>query len=423
VATLKSGLRVALSPLPHLHRTAVSFVLRIGARYETKDTSGISHFLEHMLHRGTSTLPSAHAQADALESLGATLEATTGVDHGAFTLSCPIETFDEAAGLLGDALLAPAFTAVDVERGIVREELAEERDERGRLVDPDGVARALLFGDHALGFPIVGTPRTLRGFGRRELDAHHARHYTSASAALAVSGAMPKRADALRTLERAFATIPEGKAVASRRFPRRAAGPALAVVRTPSHQIGVRVAMLAPGRKHRGSAACELLLRVIDDGNATRLYHRLSDELGLCYDVSAGYEPYDDVGLFDVAAEATEDGALRALEEILLLLSDLERHGPTEDELDKAKARARHHADRTLDQAESWAEQAALALVADAPATLFEHHRRLLDVNRRDVALVARSMIRRGNLAVALVGPVSRGAEKRAKALVEPFQG
>jgi len=401
----------------------VSFVLRVGARYETPETNGLSHFLEHMLHRGTATLPSAHAQADALESLGATLEATTGVDHGAYTLSCPRETFDEATALVGEALLRPAFTSVDVERGIVREELAEERDERGRLVDPDGVARAALFGDHALGFPIVGTPRTLRSFGRDDLENHHRRHYTTTAAAIGVSGACPAPRATLRALERAFGDAPRGRPLRAARFQRNATSPALSVVRTPSHQIGVRVAMLAPGRRVAASAAAELLLRIVDDGNATRLYHRLSDELGLCYDVSAGYEPYDDVGLFDIAAEATEDGALLALEEILRMLTDLESCGPTELELEKAKSRARHHADRTLDQAEEWSEQSALALISDVPENLHVHHSRLLEIGRAEVAGVARRMVRRKNLVVALVGPVSHAAEKRARELVRPFEG
>jgi predicted Zn-dependent peptidase len=420
--TLPSGLPLAIAPLPHLHRAAISFVLKIGARYETPETSGLSHFLEHMLHRGTDVHPSAHAQAVALEGLGASLDATTGVDHGTFTLSVPPENFAEATLLLGQALLRPAFSDLEVERGIVREELAEERDGRGKLVDPDGVARGLLFGDHALGFPIVGTARTLKSFRRRDLEQHHARHYTVKNAAVGVSGRLPPKREIVAAVSAAFADLPRGPAVRSKRFAGPTRGPALRVVRTPSHQIGVRVALLGPGRGARDAAAAELLLRLIDDGTSTRLYERLCDKNGLCYDVSAGYEPYDDVGLFDVAAEATEDGALRALEEILALLSELQEHGPTEDELTKAKQRARYHAERSFDQAEGAAEQAATALIAEAPATLADHHRRLFAVPSADVARVARRMIARGRIAIALVGPVSRGAEKRARELAQPFE-
>ena len=421
--TLPTGLRLALAPLPHLHRATISFVLKIGARYETPETSGLSHFLEHMLHRGTDLHPSAHAQAVALEDLGASLEATTGVDHGTFTLSVPTENFLSGTALLGQALLRPVFSDLEVERGIVREELAEERDGRGKLVDPDGVARGLLFGDDSLGYPIVGTARTLKSFRRRDLVGHHARHYTVKNAAVGVSGRLPPKRDVVAAVTRAFAALPAGPAVRPRRFTGRVVGPALRVVRTPSHQIGVRVALLGPGRGTRDAAAAELLLRLIDDGTSTRLYERLCDKNGLCYDVSAGYEPYDDVGLFDVAAEATEDGALRALEEVLALLAELRDHGPTEEELAKAKDRARYHAVRSLDQAESAAEQAATALIAEAPSTLAEHHRRLLQVPRADVARVARRMIASGRVAIALVGPVSRSAEKHARGLAAPFDG
>lgn len=413
---LSNGLRVALAPLSHLHRAAIACVVEVGARYEDEASSGLSHFLEHMLHRGTPTYGSAHALAAGIEGMGANLDAATGVDRGSLVVTAPPETLLDAAHVLGEVMCQPLFTDVDIERGIVREELLEDRDERGRLVDPDGVVRRNVFGAHPLGFPIVGTPTTLRRFGVPMLTAHHARHYTSRSSVIAVAGKLPARAKLLRTLESAFGGVRRGESLRPRRWPTKPPPTAgLSIVRTSSMQASLRVACVAPGRKDRRVAASELLIRLIDDGNATRLYERLCDSRGLCYDVSAGYEAYDETGLFDIAAEATEEAIPDVLCEILGILEDLATNGPSEAEIAKAIQRARWHADRALDQPESVAEQIGLGVLGADPLTPFDRAERMAVCTPRQLRGLARSMFQRQRLAVAVVGDVSRGTERELK--------
>lgn len=416
--TVGFGLPLVLAPQPHLHRSTVSYVLAVGARYEDAETSGLSHFLEHMMHRGSRALPSAHAQALAIEGLGATLDASTALDHGTFTITAPPENLAEAAELLGRILTEPAFTDIDVERGIVREELLEERDHRGKLIDADGLARALLFGAHPLGLPILGAPRTLRSFKVQHLRAHHARHYTSRTAALAVAGRIPSKRELVRALERGFRAHPPGERLARKRFYGREGLPIVHVVRSAGSQIAVRVAILGPGRKDGGEPAVDLLLRILDDGTSTRLYRRISDELGLCYEVSAAFEAYDEIGLLDVAAEAEDEGALRALSEILLLLRELAESGPTASEVEKAKARSKWYAERAADQPEATSEQAAFGLITGGPIFEMDRHARLARLEPADVRRAARRFLRPDRLAVVLVGPVTRALEQRARAIV-----
>src|ERR1700736_3047265 len=163
-AVLGNGLHVVVAPLPHLHRAHVALWARSGSRFETSKENGISHFLEHMIYRGTRRVPSAHAVNLAFERLGGSLFASTQVDHGIFSLTLPPESLDEASGLFGEVLLQPAFRDIDIEKGIVLEEILEDLDDEGRQVDADNLSRALIYEEHPLGFTITGGDSHVRSF-------------------------------------------------------------------------------------------------------------------------------------------------------------------------------------------------------------------------------------------------------------------
>src|SRR6185437_9134781 len=185
---LPNGLKLVLVPQPNVHRAVASLYLRAGSRFETPENNGISHFLEHMVFRGTTSLPSAHDQALAFERLGGTLYAATHVDHGVMTVSVPPTNLERVLALLGEVTVAPRFSDIEVERGIVREEILEDLDDDGRDVDADNITRALLYADHPLGYTITGSLATLGRFDERMIRAHHARHYTAENAVLCVAG-------------------------------------------------------------------------------------------------------------------------------------------------------------------------------------------------------------------------------------------
>ena len=197
VATLSSGLRVVVVPRAHLQRAHVALWGRVGSRFETAETNGIGHFLEHMIYRGTIRTPSAHAVNLAFEQLGGDLFASTQVDHGIFSLTLPPESLDEACALFGEVLSEPAFLDIDIERGIVLEEILEDLDDEGRQVNSDNISRALIYGDHPLGFTITGSETQVRSFDETMLRAHHARHYTAHNSVLAFSGAVRESEDIL----------------------------------------------------------------------------------------------------------------------------------------------------------------------------------------------------------------------------------
>ena len=155
-----------------LHQAAVSLFLRTGSRYESQADNGLSHFLENMLFRGSGKLGTAHEVALAFERLGESLYAATATDHGLMSVALPPETLAPAIRLLGDVVRKPVFSAIEVERRIVHEEILEDLDDDGRDIDADNITRALMFGEHPLGRPITGPPEHLEAFDVPRLRTH-----------------------------------------------------------------------------------------------------------------------------------------------------------------------------------------------------------------------------------------------------------
>jgi len=396
----------------------VALYVRVGSRYEAPRTNGLSHFLEHMLYRGTPRLPSAHDVNLAFERLGGFLYAATQTDFGVFSVTLPPESLPEATALFAEILMQPSFADIEIEKGIVCEEILEDLDDEGRQVDADNISRALIYPSHPLGFTITGDAATVKSFDKPMLRAHHARHYTSAASVLGFSG--PVDADAAFALaEAAFAAYPRGEAVSAEAPPLSQRKPRLKIVENVSSQTELRVCFRAIGESSPHRAAMDMLMRVIDDGMSTRLYHRICDSQGLCYDVSAGFDGYEDDGVVDFAAGVQHGRVTRVTREILQLVAELAEHGPTDDELGKAKQRYAWEQTAMLDSAEDLAGFHAGGYLFGRPEGLADRRARLEAVTREEVRAMAEVLTAPSRLNVVAVGLLENGEDKRLTDLVK----
>lgn len=420
-AVLSNGLRVVVVPRPYVHRASVALYLRVGSRFEGRRDNGVSHFLEHMVFRGTPTLSSAHEQALAFERLGATLYAATHVDHGVMSVSVPPENLEAVLPRLGEVTIEPRLGEIHVERGIVREEILEDLDDEGRPVDPDNLVRELMYGDHPLGYSITGGVDALDRFDEPLLRAHHQRHYTAENAVLCIAGRVGDVDRCVRAAERAFGAMHRGKRVAASAPPTGQARARFAFVENQGSQTDLRVAFRTPGERDPREPAVEMLLRVLDDGMSTRLYEVLCDRLGLCYDVSGMFEVYEDDGVLDVAAGVGHERALVLTQNILELLATMAREGPRDDELAKARDRHLWSTLAMLDDPDSLASFYGLAALADIARSPAERHEQLARVTAAEVRDAAQLVFRPERLSVVAVGLLSRAEEQRLAKAVRAF--
>ncbi|MCL2825163.1 MAG: insulinase family protein, partial [Polyangiaceae bacterium] len=173
---------------PLLHGVCVSFHLHAGPRFEHKENNGCSHMLEHMLFRGTPEFPNAHALAVAMERLGGTLYGATDMEHGHMSVTLPPETLEDGIKLFAKVITAPVFSDLDVEKGIVREEILEGIDEDGRCIEPDDLLRATMYPSHPLGMPVTGTLESLDAMSESDIVDHHKQFYTGTNSVLSIAG-------------------------------------------------------------------------------------------------------------------------------------------------------------------------------------------------------------------------------------------
>jgi predicted Zn-dependent peptidase len=420
--TLPNGLRVVATPQPQLHRAHVALYVRVGSRFEEERTNGLSHFLEHMIYRGTPRLPSAHAVNHAFESLGGYLYAATQADYGVFSVTLPAESLDAASALFGEVLRLPSFFDIEVEKGIVCEEILEDLDDEGRQIDADNLSRALIYPTHPLGYTITGDEKRVRSFTDAMCRTHHARHYVAANAVLAYAGAI----DADRAMElaaRDFAALPAGDVTRGATPTHAQKKPRLQIVDNVSSQTELRVCLRALGESAPERPIVEMLLRLIDDGMSTRLYHRICDDKGLCYDVSAGYDGYEDDGVVDFAAGVQHARASLVTREILGMMEELATSGPTEDELAKAKRRHAWDLDAMADSAEDAAGFLAGGLLFDRFETVEERRERLASVTTAQIREVAQRLAQPDRLNVVAVGLLENGEDKRLADVVKGWRG
>jgi predicted Zn-dependent peptidase len=416
---LDSGLRVITIEMPTVRTAVVELVSEAGSCFDADGHPGVSHFLEHMLYRGTPSHPGPHELALAFERKGGLLEAATYIDHGSVALSIPPENIVSALPTFCEVIRSPILQGMDVERAIVREEILQTLDEAGRLVEPDDIGRVLCFGQHPLGHPITGTLEALERFDEPTLRSHHDRMYVGAASVICVAGAIDRVA-VVDALSRALHGLPEGSRPTVLP-PNRPQGPLYTFVKYSDSQTHLRIIFRAPGSRDPREPAVEMLLRLIDDGMSTRLYHRICNTLGLCYDVSAYYEAWSDVGVVEFAGDCAHEQVASLGGELFDLIRRLRDEGPTEEEVEAARQRVVWQHRELLDDP---AELTGYYGYAELKEVTFEPMDRAAELAAVDIPrlrAVARELFTRENLAVVCVGEPKKRMREKLERLIRDF--
>jgi predicted Zn-dependent peptidase len=418
--TLDNGLTWLTVELPHLHSVSVVMYARVGSRYETPADNGLSHFLEHMLFRGTERLPDAYALNHAIEALGGTLYAETGRDYSLYQISLHPETLVEGLGLFGEIFAAPAFADVDVERRIVLEEMLEDHDDDGRLINIDDLSRLAVWPGHPLGYRITGPNENVERFTAEDVRRHFARCYGARNMVLAISGAVEHQAVS-GVVRQTMGRLAPGTALSVTAPPDGQTAARFLYTRREGSQTDVQLLLRAFPETDPDFAALIMLGRVVDDGMSTRLHRRIIDELGLAYYVSASLEPFIDAGLYEIDGNCAHESAPTLVRESLAVLARLRDEPPTQAELDKAQRRYRWDLEANFDDPDAMAGWWGGTELFFGPRTLEDKVARVRAVTPQMVQKVAQRLLRPDRLTVACVGQLTKKIEREVRTIVESF--
>ncbi|HKA89219.1 MAG TPA: pitrilysin family protein [Haliangiales bacterium] len=417
---LPNGLRLVTVELPHLHTAAIVVYAKVGSRYESPQDNGLSHFLEHMLFRGSEGHPSSFALNLAIESLGGTLYAETGRDYSLYQISLWPDLLSEGMAILADIFSAPAFTQIELERQIVLEEINEDLDENGVDVSLDDLARRTAFPDHPLGQKITGPAANVERFTVADCRRHFARFYGAENLILCVSGPV-RREEVLAAATRLTGRIPRG-AQAESVTPAEPSGAArFAYVENPGAQTAVQVLFRALPEVHPDFVTLQTLLRVLDDGMSTRLHYTLCDQMGLAYYVNGALEPFHDAALVVVDGAAAHAKLGELLDRMLAILGRFRDEPVSPDELLKAKRRYRYDLAAAFDDADAMAGWFGGTELFYAPAEFDTKVARMDAVTAADIQRVAQEIFRRERLVVAASGALAPRQLGKVKRIVEEW--
>jgi len=331
---LDNGLTLITEEMPSVRSVAVGVWVKRGSRHERPEVSGISHFIEHMVFKGTKTR-SAERIAAEVDSIGGFMDAFTAKEYASFHLKVLDQHLPLAVEILGDIVMNPAFDRAEMakEKKVIFEEINMVED------TPDDLVMELLteafWPDHPLGRPILGTKKTVGGFRREHLASYFARVYHPANLVIAAAGHV-RHEDVSALVARHFGGLRPVPAKANGRAP----APAVAVVtrsKRELEQVHLCLATPAPHQTHEDRYASYVLNTVLGGSMSSRLFQHVREQRGLVYSISSGIAAYSDAGLLSIYAGTSLDAAPEvvrlALDELRLL-----RDEPIpQDELRRAK--------------------------------------------------------------------------------------
>jgi predicted Zn-dependent peptidase len=416
--TLPSGLRLLTAPMGHAQSVSCFIMLAAGSRYETPDTSGIAHFSEHMFFKGTENRPTARDIGNEIDGIGGEFNAFTGKEYTGYYVRCAGEHRSIALDVLVDMLRHSKFDSeeIDREKGVIVEEMNMYVDTPRDYIS--GVYDALLYGDHPLGWDIIGRKETVRAATQDTFLGYVDRWYKPERMVVGVAGKIGGDLEAeierlLGDLEPAETGAPAPAALSANGTPR------VKIHTKASDQAHVCVGVPSYPLVHPDRYALQILSTVLGTGMSSRLFTEVRERRGLAYYIYAINHSYTDVGSLFSQAGVDIERVDEAITTIVAELRKIADEPVPADELEKARNVAKG---RFVLQTESPHGLVMFGLrreVLEGEATEPEEILAGLDaVTAEDVQRVAQDVIGGHGLNLALIGPFEQDQQEHFEQLL-----
>lgn len=407
-ATLDNGLRVVTSAMPHTRSVSIGVFIRVGSRFETGTEAGISHFIEHLLFRGTQRRPSPGEISGAIEGVGGILNGGTDKELTVYWCKVARPHFQLALDVLVDMLLHSRFDPSDIERErqVIIDEINLGKDfppqRVGMLVDE------LLWPDHPLGRDVAGSKESVAGITRdRMLDYLH-RQYLPANSVVAIAGNIEHN-EMVAAVSQALGGWSDQKQRAEYMPYNPGLARRLQVDDRPTEQAHLCLALPGLSLSHPGRFALDLLNVILGEGMSSRLFTEIRDRLGLAYSIHSCVEHFLDSGSVVVYAGVEPKSLGTAIEATLEQLSRLRERVP-EAELCKAKELSKGRLLLRMEDSRSVAGWGGGQEVLSERILSQDQVVSIIDaITAEELEQLAQELIVGHQLRLAVVGPVTGG--------------
>lgn len=403
---LPNGLRVLLIPMPAMESATVLVMAGAGSRYETKQNSGISHFLEHMAFKGTERRPSAMDISSLIDGMGGEFNAFTGKETTGYYIKSAKSRIETSIDLLSDMLMNSKFDPVEIEKekGVIIEEINLYEDMPARKIGD--IYEQLLYGDTPMGWDIAGSKDVIKAITRDDFVSYMNELYSASNLTVVVAGGIDEEAT-FALIEKYFGGMKQFETKKHETVNDAQKQPAVLVKQKQTEQIhialGVRTVSISSPKRYPLS----VLSAILGGGMSSRLFHEVREKRGLAYYVRSSSDEYADVGSFVSTAGIDPKRVTEAIDVMVAEYAKVAQGqmGLTDEELSKAKEYLKGHLVLDLEDSRSvagfYAHQELLEDQIENPSDVISQIDR---VTKEDVEAVGKEFFKEQTLNLALIG-------------------
>jgi predicted Zn-dependent peptidase len=411
LSTLATGERVISEHVPNVRSVALGFWIGTGSRDETEARAGVSHFIEHLLFKGTST-HSAQEIAEIFDGLGGELNAATSRETTLLYARVPDDRLERALDVMAGMVYDPVFAEIDAEREVVLEEIAMVDDNPQDLVH-DVVAEAV-FGGHPIGRPVIGRADVISTVSRRAVASYHRTAYASDNIVVAAAGNVAHE-ELLALLEPRLPGA-ESRTRRSRKPFARVPAPGYRFEERATEQY--HVCLGAPGisRRDERRFAASLLDSILGGSASSRLFQEIREKRGMAYSVYSFASQYSDSGQIGIYVGTREENLVDCLAIAAKELADVAAGNIRAGELERAKENLKGRMLLSLESTSNRMSRLGKSLITDTELLSLEELVARVDaVTLDDVGELAGTLLGLDRLSAVGIGP----SEARFRAAVE----
>ena len=402
--TLPNGLLVLTERMPHLRSVAMGVWIDCGSRDETLAVNGISHFIEHMVFKGTTTR-SAQQFAREVDAIGGNLDAFTGKETIGFNIKVLDENIPAALDLLSDLVLHPTFSPEDIakEQGVILEEIKMDED------NPDYLVHELFtqnfWPNDALGRPILGTAASVSSFNQEIVLSEYARRFTPTNMVFTAAGNLDHEAF-VEQVAAAFTSLSASSSEKIARPNPPKTKPHITLKKKKSlEQVQFCLAVPSPPVASPERYAAYLLNSILGGGMSSRLFQAIREEPGLACSIYSELSPFRDTGSLAIYAGCSADNTRQVLDLTLAELNRIKQSPVTDEELHRAKSQIKGN--MVLGLETSGSRMSSLARQQMYWGRFFSLDEITAEIDRvtpNDIQLLANNLFHPETLALTLLG-------------------
>lgn len=408
VKQLKNGISVVLSPQEGAKSATILVYCRVGSRYETKEINGASHFIEHLMFKGTKRRPTAQDISRELDQYGADYNAYTSKDKTGYYVKSESAHLSNAIDLLYDMIFHSKYDPKEInrERGVIIEEINMYED-NPRMHIEDLLER-VLFPSSTLGWEIIGPRKVIRKITPKQLREYRDAYYIPERLTITVAGDIPK--DVMKQLGATFGRLrsPKRKRDAAYKpfCPPKSLKNALIVQEKKTEQTQLGLAFFGYPIGHEDEPTAKLLSVILGGYMSSRLFIQVRERRGLCYSVYASHDAVEDTGMFSIFAGLDRKRLNEAVHTIYGELDKVKKQGVTEEELRRAKDNLRGKIALAFEDSSFQAAWYGKQWMHEKKIQTPEERMKEIDrVTRTDIKRVANAIFNPACVAKSVIGP------------------